>query len=257
MSVYIKGMDMPVDCLACRVACDKESYMVVGRPPKCPLAEAPDGDLIGRAETIEAVELMETFLGERKKNAVIRGIQALPSAETSQDLEKSIKALKGSDLISRSDAIEAVQTYLDILINSRRHGDDFTFINVLTDIKNKISALPSAEAKTKCVAQIKVDTEEVVSRIKEEYDITNGWIPCSERLPSDSGDYLVWLEDESEHYAVIPFDADAEDFGWWQDYYHPVPLGFLDSAFIKAENVTAWQSLPKPYREDGEDDGED
>ena len=80
--------------------------------------------------------------------------------------------------------------------------------------------------------------------------ISEGWIPCSERLPSDSGDYLVWLEDESEHYAVIPFDADAEDFGWWQDYYHPVSLGFLDSAFIKAENVTAWQSLPKPYREE-------
>ena len=50
-----------------------------------------------------------------------------------------------NDLISRADAIEAVQTYLDILINSRRHGDDFTFINVLTDIRNKISALPSAE----------------------------------------------------------------------------------------------------------------
>ena len=99
-------------------------------------------------------------------------------------------------------------------------------------------------------------TKEVVS-IK---DIDNaptikteqGWIPCSERLPSESGDYLVWIEDESEHYAVIPFDADAEDFGWWQDYYHPVSLGFLDSEFIKAENVTAWQSLPKPYREDGE-----
>lgn len=84
MSVYIKGMEMPVDCLACRVACDKESYMVIGRPPKCPLAEAPVGDLIGRAETIEAVELMEVFLGERKKNAVIRGIQALPSAESVQ-----------------------------------------------------------------------------------------------------------------------------------------------------------------------------
>jgi hypothetical protein len=68
---------------------------------------------------------------------------------------------------------------------------------------------------------------------------------------------LVWLEDESEHYAVIPFDADAEDFGWWQDYYHPVSLGFLDSEFIKAKNVTAWQSLPKPYREEGENDGKD
>lgn len=32
----------------------------------------------------------------------------------------------------------------------------------------------SAEAKTKCIAQIKVDTEEIVRRIKEEHDM---WIP--------------------------------------------------------------------------------
>ena len=51
-----------------------------------------------------------------------------------------------SDLISREGAIDAVQAYLDILINSRRHGDDFTFINVLTEIRNKISALPTADA---------------------------------------------------------------------------------------------------------------
>ena len=52
---------------------------------------------------------------------------------------------KCNDLISRAEGIETVQSYLNILINSRRHGDDFTFINVLTDIRNKISALPSAD----------------------------------------------------------------------------------------------------------------
>lgn len=49
------------------------------------------------------------------------------------------------DLISRADVIETVQAYLDILINSRRHGDDVTLINVLTDIQSKLSALPSAD----------------------------------------------------------------------------------------------------------------
>lgn len=32
-----------------------------------------------------------------------------------------------------------------------------------------IESLPSAEAETKCVAQIEVDTEEVIRRIKKEY----------------------------------------------------------------------------------------
>ena len=48
MSVYIKGMDMPIDCLACRISCKHESYMVIGRPDVCPLTDA--GDLINRAE---------------------------------------------------------------------------------------------------------------------------------------------------------------------------------------------------------------
>ena len=65
-------------------------------------------------------------------------------------IEMAIEALQDrptGDLISRADAIEVVQRYLDILIGSRRHGDDFTFINTLTGVRNALSALPSAEAK--------------------------------------------------------------------------------------------------------------
>ena len=77
MAIYIKGMEMPMDCLGCQIACDKENYMVIGRPPKCPLTEATD--LISKAGVIEAVELMgEAFLGEKEKDALVRGIQALP-----------------------------------------------------------------------------------------------------------------------------------------------------------------------------------
>ena len=55
-----------------------------------------------------------------------------------------------------------------------------------------------AEPKTKCVARIEVDTEEIVRRIKEEYDITDGWIPCSERLPKNDEDAPKLCEDASE-----------------------------------------------------------
>lgn len=117
-----------------------------------------------------------------------------------------------SDRISRADAIDAVQTYLDILINSRRHGDDFTFINVLTDIRNKISALPSAEA-------------------------VQGWIPCSERLP-DVGRDVLFCDSEWTEEGCLRADGD-----WWQ---------FRWSTVMPKEKVTAWMPLPKPYREDGE-----
>lgn len=49
MSVIIKDMDMPIDCLGCRIIlCDRESYLKSGRPKDCPLEDA-DG-MISRAE---------------------------------------------------------------------------------------------------------------------------------------------------------------------------------------------------------------
>lgn len=71
----------------------------------------------------------------------------LPSEhiEECKSTDQNVADVPSGDLISREEAIETVQTHLDILINSRRHGDDFTFINVLTDIRNKLSALTSAE----------------------------------------------------------------------------------------------------------------
>ena len=79
------------------------------------------------------------------------------------------------------------------------------------------------------------------------------WIPCSERLPEDSGDYLVRpsdsvLEDYSDfsEIMIMPYDADCEAFGWWVERYHPISLGYLDSDFNEFE-VLAWMPLPKPY----------
>lgn len=79
-------------------------------------------------------------------------------------------------------------------------------------------------------------------------DAVQGWIPCSERLPDDDGDYLVWLEDESDHYAVVYFDTGADAFGWWVDHHDPITLGFIESDFCEAKNITAWQPLPTPYK---------
>ena len=79
------------------------------------------------------------------------------------------------------------------------------------------------------------------------------WIPCSERLPEDSGDYLVRpsdsvLEDYSDfnEVMIMPYDADCEAFGWWVERYHPISLGYLDSDFNEVE-VLAWMPLPPVY----------
>lgn len=91
-----------------------------------------------------------------------------------------------------------------------------------------------AEPKTKCVARIDVDTEEVVKRIKEEYDITDGWIPCSKRLQKEYAQYLVCFEG-GECYVYW-----LEDSDWAR-------------GMVEKEGIIAWMPLPKPYKVESEE----
>ena len=68
------------------------------------------------------------------------------------------------------------------------------------------------------------------------------WIPCSERLPEESGLYIVthvgrWLEPPGTRYYNIGADG-----GFWSG--HP---GY---------KVLAWMPLPKPYRGEPDEEGE-
>ena len=87
----------------------------------------------------------------------------------------------------------------------------------------------------------------------EIYDIDyTEWIPVSEQLPEQTGEYLVWAKwpcDEFATHSILHYDADVEGFGEWEEYYHPDTLGYLDSDFKEyAIEITAWRPLPKPYK---------
>lgn len=70
-------------------------------------------------------------------------------------------------------------------------------------------------------------------------DRPQGWIPCSERLPSEQGQYLVtfppcngdpWVDVLSFHKGKF-YETDDE----WGD--------------VEYDDVTTWMPLPKPYGE--------
>jgi hypothetical protein len=101
------------------------------------------------------------------------------------------------------------------------------------------------------------DVNEILEKVPSA-DRPQEWIPCRERLPEDSGDYLVCpsdsvLEDYSDfsEVMIMPYDADCEAFGWWIERYDPISLGYLDSDFNEFE-VLAWMPLPEPWK--GADD---
>ena len=110
-------------------------------------------------------------------------------------------------------------------------------INFSEETKNFLLELSQAKSVThgKCVARIEVDTEEIIRRIKEEYDITDSWIPVSERLPSEKGWYLITVQDINRFVDVDYYYGNSE----WDEV-------------LSKQEIIAWMPLPKPYREDSE-----
>lgn len=71
-----------------------------------------------------------------------------------------------------------------------------------------------------------------IIEIEKEYN--NGWIPCSERLPADKTDVLVWHSDQDMH-CVAWYNSASKI--WYSNDFE-----IADSKYI-----VAWQPLPKPY----------
>ena len=71
----------------------------------------------------------------------------------------------------------------------------------------------------------------IVQEVAEEYN--SGWIPCSERLPEESGEYLTWVEYDGDRFiAIDEIDCDGiiKEWNCSTDY-----------------KIIAWQPLPQPY----------
>ena len=84
------------------------------------------------------------------------------------------------------------------------------------------------------------------------------WIPVSERLPEEDGDYFVTYEKGyAEDYNFPPigiagFDVDCESFGYWYEQFDRHTLGSLGSDWEEIK-VIAWMPLPEPYMAESED----
>ena len=95
-------------------------------------------------------------------------------------------------------------------------------------------------------------SKKIVQEVAEEYN--GGWIPCSERLPEESGYYLVTYHDWSDGNFLPKYDDTYVRRLHYQISEHFVGWNYPKNVDDRAENdchkeVIAWQPLPEPYKE--------
>ena len=93
---------------------------------------------------------------------------------------------------------------------------------------------------------------EIVKQEAEQYN--NGWIACSERLPEESGYYLVTYHNWSDGNFLPKYDDTYVRRLHYQISEHFVGWNYPKNVDDRAENdchkeVIAWQPLPEPFKE--------
>ena len=126
------------------------------------------------------------------------------------------------DLISRQDAIEEVSKYVhsvDMII-----GNGTLSMAGCMDVAEEIlEGLPSMESEPK-------------------------WVPCSERLPEENGQYLITVK--YKHFNDRYEDVYAEHGEWLDGKWDMFCFGHCG----EVEDIIAWLPLPEPLYK-GERDG--
>lgn len=163
-----------------------------------------------------------------------------------------------SDLISRQDALEA----FGLSEKTRKYNGDHSGYDTMMkyEIQDVLENLPSAETEYRHYIKIYADDEpfvkaeklyqicgetqsrEVAEWLKEYFPlIDTEWIPCSERLPSEYGEYLATVDGETIEVSYVPRTKGLIN-GWSTcDTY-----GYKR---LSDDDVIAWRPLPRPYKE--------
>ena len=124
------------------------------------------------------------------------------------------------------------------------------FEKIIEKLEEKARFYNSASDVDQNIRYGVIIAKEIVQEEAAEYN--NGWIPCSERLPKEYGDYLVaWRplsmsaedimkkvgREVSHFYEIVEYDPDDEAL--W--------IGSIEQAQGEYE-IIAWQPLPQPFQ---------
>jgi len=108
----------------------------------------------------------------------------------------------------------------------------------LSDMKIKI-AIPKAAVQ----ARLNNDALDMAINALNCSEFPNNWIPCSERLPENGRQVLVYAR--SVHFALAKYDEMREADGTYKKQWVTFDAW---KPFYTIKNVIAWMELPEPYQ---------
>ena len=126
------------------------------------------------------------------------------------------------------------------------------FEKILERLEEDVRFYNSASDVDQNIRSGLIIAKETVQEVAEEYN--GGWIPCSERLPEESGYYLVTYHDWSDGNFLPKYDDTYVRRLHYQISEHFVGWNYPKNVDDRAENdchkeVIAWQPLPEPFKE--------
>lgn len=137
---------------------------------------------------------------------------------------------------------------------SDMHGKRLIDANALDEeVRNFFLTIIGDPSQSTVVRECKESFRRIIDEQPTVYEV-NDWIPVDEKLPEedDIRFYMCIVENHEEDLPMFCQYNELYGFGFWQDIYDPVTLGFVDTEFktndeLGYEKVIAWQPLPEPY----------
>ena len=124
-----------------------------------------------------------------------------------------------------------------------------SFLSDCTKYGNKDAGQQEKSYSTMMMYEVADLVDDLIDIVKQEAEKfgtdtnvgSNGWIPCSERLPEDDSICIVTVE--------YPNNKTMVDYGWFD---RKSCCWFVGMQEFRTSNILAWQPLPKPYQPKGE-----
>ena len=119
-----------------------------------------------------------------------------------------------------------------------------SFENILERLERDIAGKPTPEEYNNGINRAYQIVQEVAEEFATDTNVgTDGWIPCSERLPEEPFGCLVTVIDcepvtQTDFENILPYFVGYDGESWNDEDGNEIPF-----------EVIAWQRLPLPFKD--------